>query len=70
MQEKLNQASLSRLVAAGTSLIYITTDNESRTEFPITRAALNGIKTSRECRSHWSGAASAEFPGRRGPKSP
>jgi len=44
MREELNQASLSRLVAAGTPLIYITTDNESRTEFLITRAALHGIK--------------------------
>ncbi len=44
MQEELNQVSFSRLVAAGTPLIYITTDNESRTEYLVTRAALHGIK--------------------------
>ncbi len=44
MQEELNQGNFSRQIVAGAPLIYITTDNESRTEFLITRAALYGIK--------------------------
>ena len=44
MEEELNQGNFSRQVVAGAPLIYITTDNESRTEFLITRAALHGIK--------------------------
>jgi len=44
MKEELSISGLSRLVAAGTPLIYITSDSESRTESLITRAALQGLK--------------------------
>jgi vesicle-fusing ATPase len=44
MQEDLNLSGFSRLVAAGTPLIFITTDNEGRTESLLTRAVLQGIK--------------------------
>lgn len=67
MQEELSQASLSRLVAAGTPLIYITTDNESRTEFLITRAALHGIK-GMPVPHEWSCAGG--FPGQEGTDDP
>jgi len=44
MKEDLSIAGFSRLVAAGTPLVYITSDNESRTEALVTRAALQGLK--------------------------
>jgi len=44
MEELLTLANFSQQVAAGTPLIYITTDNESRTEALITHAALYAIK--------------------------
>ncbi|PLX78759.1 MAG: AAA family ATPase [Desulfuromonas sp.] len=44
MQEKLTYNVFCQQVAAKTPLIFITTDNESRTEALITRAALQGIK--------------------------
>ncbi len=44
MEENLNYSSFCQLIAAKTPLIFITTDNESRTESLVTRAALQGIK--------------------------
>jgi hypothetical protein len=44
MDENLNDAFFCQLVAARTPLVFITTDNESRTEALVTRAALHGIK--------------------------
>ncbi|MEJ2200228.1 MAG: AAA family ATPase [Desulfuromonadaceae bacterium] len=44
MEELLTLASFSKQVAAGIPLIHISTDNESRTEALITRAALHAIK--------------------------
>lgn len=44
MDENLNLALFCQLIAAKTPLIFITTDNESRTEALVTRAALQGIK--------------------------
>lgn len=44
MYEKLTYNGFCQQVAAKTPLIFITTDNESRTEALITRAALQGIK--------------------------
>ncbi len=44
MKDNLNFSMFCQLVAAKTPLIFITTDNESRTEALITRAALHGIK--------------------------
>ena len=67
MQEELNQTSFSRLVAAGTPLIYITTDNESRTEFLVTRAVLHGIK-GMPVPHEWSCVGG--FPGQEGTEDP
>ena len=44
MEELLTLSNFSQHVAAGTPLIYISTDNESRTEALITRATLHAIK--------------------------
>ncbi|KIH75567.1 vesicle-fusing ATPase [Geoalkalibacter ferrihydriticus] len=44
MDENLNDAFFCQLVAARTPLVFICTDNESRTEALVTRAALQGIK--------------------------
>lgn len=44
MDQNLNVALFCQLIAAKTPLIFITTDNESRTEALVTRAALQGIK--------------------------
>ncbi len=44
MDENLTYATFCQVVAARTPLLFITTDNESRTESLLTRAALQGIK--------------------------
>ncbi|ABA87940.1 ATPase, AAA family [Syntrophotalea carbinolica DSM 2380] len=44
MQERITANHLLRLIAAGTPLIYLATDNESRTESMITRTAERGLK--------------------------
>ncbi|PLX81691.1 MAG: AAA family ATPase [Desulfuromonas sp.] len=44
MVKDFSLSAFSRLVAAGTPLLYITTDSESRTEALITRAALQRLK--------------------------
>ncbi len=54
-------------MAAGTPLIYITTDNESRTESLVTRAVLQGIK-GMPVPHEWNCAAG--FPGQEGTVDP
>lgn len=67
MEEHLSLSSFSHLVAAGTPLVYITTDNESRTEALITRAALQSIK-GMPVPLEWS--CTAGFPGQEGTTDP
>ena len=44
MQERITANHLLRLIAAGTPLIYLATDNETRTEAFITRTMERGLK--------------------------
>jgi hypothetical protein len=67
MIENLTLALFSRMVAAGTPLVYVTTDNEGRTESLITRTALQGIKGMPVPRV-WTCAAG--FPGEEGTVDP
>lgn len=67
MTEQLTLAGFSRLVAAGTPLIFITTASEGRTETLIQRAARQGIKGMPD---PWVWSCAAGFPGEEGSADP